>query len=306
MRKLSLYYDYLEPICYGLAERVMKWVSQHEAPSTEANYLVRTAQRVIHYLEKTEIPEPEFDLNEIKPTLDYLNLVDRYLEDFLSGKVTGSQVIKEGGLQLWEDWNRRNGTQNFFNELVAGYVHPLIDDADVLEIGGGVGGTAILLADDLKRAKTFCFSDIKPYFLEGIKKKLPKDLPLHTQILDLHNLPDVDQQFDVIYATNAIHVANDIVAALRWIKSHLKESGTLVIGEGSPYSFEAPWPLEIMFAFFKGWWNVPTYDYRPNPGWLSPERWLTIFQKAGFKSMKIDLLMDEKRYFGAAYIAENC
>lgn len=284
----------------------MNWAVHNNEPAVEANYLIRTAQRILQYLPEKDIPEPNFNLQEIKPTIEYLNLISTHLEEFLEGKITGSEVIKEGGPRLWEEWNRNNGTQNFFNELVAGYVHPLIRGADVLEIGGGVGGTALLLTEDLKEANSFCFSDIKPYFLDGIKQKMPEELPLHTQILDLQNLPDLDQKFDVIYATNAIHIANDVVGALRWVKSHLKNDGTLVIGEGSPYSSNAPWPLEIMFAFFKGWWNVPTFAYRPNPGWLSPEYWLIIFQKAGFSSVKIDLLMDQKRYFGAAYIAENC
>ncbi len=284
----------------------MRWISPSQEFALEAQYLVNTAQRILESLPAVPVTEPQFDLEEIRPTLEYLRLLDENLKDFLAGNITGSEIIKKGGSQLWEDWNRNNGTQNFFNELVAGYVHPLIKGADVLEIGGGVGGTTLLLSQYLKEAKTFCFSDIKPYFLEDIKKKLPPDLPLHTQIIDLHNLPETDQLFDVIYATNALHVANDIVGALKWIKNHLKPTGTLVLGEGSPYSATRPWPLEIMFSLFKGWWNVPLYEYRPHPGWLSPDKWMTIFSKAGFTSLKIDLLMDEKRYFGAAYVAENC
>ncbi len=284
----------------------MQWVSQNHEIAPEANYLVSTSQRILDaFGSGPKEKDPSFDLEEIRPTLEYLRLFNEHLVDFLTGRMTGSEIIRLGGSELWENWNRNNGTQNFFNEMVVFYVKPLLKDAEVLEIGGGVGGTTLLLKDSLKLTKTFCFSDIKPYFLEAIKKKLP-DLPIHTQILDLHNLPQTSQQFDIIYATNALHVANNIVDSLRWIKKHLRPTGTLILGEGSPYSETDPWPLEVMFPLFKGWWNVPKFKYRPYPGWLSPDKWLRMFSLARFASVKLDLLMDEKRYFGGVYIANNC
>ncbi len=306
LQDLSKYYDYIEPICVLIAQKVMDWVDLDNQFSGESVYLIQTSQRILEGLpqSRTNINLSSSQIRKIQPTIEYLKFLDKNLTPFLKGEISGAEIIKQGGPKLWEQWNTENELMGFFNRIVAEEIRNYVNGADILEIGGGVGGTTLIIEEELKNAKSFCFSDIKPYFLEGIKQKLP-DLNIATQILDLHNPPETDVLFDLIYATNAIHVSNNVIKSMRWMKNHLSENGIIVLGEGSPYSSKRPWPLEIMFSMFDGWWSVPTFDYRPFPGWLTPEMWYSVFARAGFSNVNSKIYMDKSRLFGGVYILKK-
>ncbi len=304
IQDLSMCYAFIEKKTLEIATKVMDWVESNENFSVQATYLVQTSQRLIDNLQPRELPKDSVDLAQIHSSLRYLELIDENVINFLKGNIDGASIIKLGGKELWEEFNHNDITMRIFNKKVANTVKYYIKDKDVLELGGGVGGTTLELKDFLFQAKSFTFTDLKPYFLQTIRQKIP-ELPLNTQIIDLHNLPKMEDKFDVIYATNVLHVSINPINTLKWVKNHLKDEGVLIIGEGSPYSEVTPWPLELMFAFFEAWWKVPLFSYRPYQGWIIPKHWRVIFQKSGFGHVEADILMDDERIYGAVYTAQT-
>jgi hypothetical protein len=107
----------------------------------------------------------------------------------------------------------------------------------------------------------------------------------------------------VIFSTNCLHVAKDLVATLRGLRSRLQPGGVLVLGEGSHYSGDLPSPVALVLSLFDGWWDAPTSPSRPQPGFLLPEHWFAAFTAAGFEAMAMESWGDRRRSFGGVYWA---
>src|SRR5262249_49595336 len=129
------------------------------------------------------------------------------------------------------------------------------------------------LGPALREARTFRFTDKKQSFLDKAPALVAKGTNLVTQLLDINDRPDTFPEQDVIFGTNVLHVAHDIMRAMYWLKSMLSEGGYLIIGEGAPYSDTERWPLDLIFALFPDWWDVPPDSIRRHPGFLTPTRW---------------------------------
>jgi SAM-dependent methyltransferase len=91
------------------------------------------------------------------------------------------------------------------------------------------------------------------------------------------NEPGSWRDLDTIFAVNALHCAKDKVRTLRHLRDMLRSGGTLLLGEGIPYSGErqTPWPLNGFFGLFRGWWDVG--------GFLTRDDWLAAIHAAGFQ-----------------------
>lgn len=307
MYGLSDYYDYIEVRCVTLAEKVIRCVDTlfGGVVASEAEYLVATAHRLCKTLSSSsKSHEPTFPLSDIAPVCEYLDLIEIHTEDFLAGNLTGAEIVREGGKELWRRYNDENRIKSLYAEGVVRQVASLSPHGNILEIGAGVGATTKRLIPWLTQAKRFVFSDVKQYFLDEahVAFRLKN---MDTLLLDINCARDDIGQFDIIYGTNVLHVARDIVAVLEWVQKHLRSTGEVVIGEGSPYSETVPWPLDLLFAFFKGWWNIPKSHLRPYPGFLLPAQWQYVFQKAGFRRIVTELWCDEKRSFGGIYLARK-
>jgi len=305
MNNLSKYYDYIEPLCLDLADQVLRWADKNGAPASEARYLLQTASRLKH--SSISIPsqqKPLLALEDIEPVITYLGIIEKHLLHFLNGEMTGNTIIRLGGKDLWLRYNDKNAIKVIYAEDVARTVSALASHKRILELGGGVGATTRRLAPALNESTSLLFTDIKPYFLHAIKERLP-ELRLQTMILDINRPPENIGKFDMVYATNALHVAYDIPQTLKWIYDRLLPGGVLVLGEGSPYSRDDPWPLDMLFAFFPGWWDVPLSKSRPYPGFLTPEQWITMMSQSGFDTLDLHMLADQRRLFGGTYTARK-
>jgi len=85
---------------------------------------------------------------------------------------------------------------------------------------------------------------------------------------------------------NVLHVAKDLQATLRELRSHLAPGGHLVLGECLKPDLRRPIYLEFAFQFMAGFTDVTLDpDLRPTYGFLTPEAWVKALHAAGFREV---------------------
>jgi hypothetical protein len=91
----------------------------------------------------------------------------------------------------------------------------------------------------------------------------------------------------LVVGCNVLHLARDLHATLREVACTLPVGGWLVLGEcvrpfpGQPVGAE--FPLELLVSYR----DVLSDGLRPQHGFLTPEQWLTAFERAGFVDVSI-------------------
>ena len=291
-------YDHIEPVALRIASRA----AGLEPVDAQRRYLVDVSRQIVasgRYRPNAPAgPTPP----GIEATLAWFELLDEHLEDFVSGRASASDVIRQGGGQLWEAFQARDFVCAVYGHGVARALGPHLADKEVLELGAGTGGTTRRLAADLKNCKRFVLSDVRQSFLDRLAADLP-GVPLETALVNIDVPLNGIGSFDVIFSTNCLHVARDLVATLSRLRSRLVPGGALVLGEGSHYSVTLPSPVAVVLSLFDGWWDAPISDSRPQAGFLLPEHWFAAFAAAGFEGMAMESWGDGRRTFGGVYWA---
>jgi SAM-dependent methyltransferase len=171
----------------------------------------------------------------------------------------------------------------------------------VLELGGGLGSGAEALCDRLAvsqrsgSAVAYRFTELTIPFLRRAQRTLDGRWPGITfgfSRLDMDRPfaeAGVDPgSFSLVYAVNALHVANDLAFTLREIRGALQPGGTLVAGEClRPFPHQ---PIYVEFVFnlleaFRHPHIVPAW--RPNGGFLTPEQWTAALHAGGFREVRL-------------------
>ncbi|KAI5917885.1 BcPKS16, polyketide synthase [Camillea tinctor] len=154
----------------------------------------------------------------------------------------------------------------------------------ILEVGGGTGGTTRWLAEALDRASIetqYTFTDISSSLVKKAKSKFQNRFPwisYSTLNLEVEIEPSFAGQFDVVIATNVVHATKDRTATCRRILETLAPSGGLfVLAETTT---KVSW-CDICFGLLDGWWFA---DGPIAPLQTAPE-WMKTFEKAGFTSV---------------------
>jgi SAM-dependent methyltransferase len=171
----------------------------------------------------------------------------------------------------------------------------------VLEIGAGTGSaTEVLLTllDErglLSRLERYVITEPNAYFRRCNQRKLATqypNLPLEWTTVDL-DLPWTEQgitqgEFDLVYAVNVMHISKNLLFSLNEARSALAVDGWLAIGEClRPYDNQPMYP-ELMFQILDSFTDVETDpEIRPNPGFLTAERWRRAFSRAAFPRIEI-------------------
>jgi len=291
-------YDHIEPVALRIASRA----AGLEPVDAQRRYLVDISRQIV----ASGVYRPSAPTGPTPPgidaTLAWFDLLDEHLEDFVSGRASATDVIRQGGGQLWEAFQARDLVCAVYGHGVARALGPHLVDRDVLELGAGTGGTTRRLAADLKSCRRFVLSDVRQSFLDRLAADLP-GVPLETALVDIDVPLNGIGSFDVIFSTNCLHVAKDLGATLGRLRSRLVPGGMLVLGEGSHYSPALPSPVAVVLSLFDGWWNAPTSETRPQAGFLLPEHWFAAFAAAGFEGMAMESWGDGRRTFGGVYWA---
>ncbi|MFI5907223.1 AMP-binding protein [Dactylosporangium sp. NPDC051541] len=155
-----------------------------------------------------------------------------------------------------------------------------------LELGTGVGNTTSLVGDLIRGE--FVWSDAS----ESLVRR--GSWPGAGLVYDFDREPPGELgTFDTIFATNAVHCAQDKLATLRHLRDHLADGGRVVLCEGSPRTGpDTPWALDFLFALFDGWWD--------RGGFLSRWEWVALLRAAGYRQLGFSVLRAGPHDLGGA------
>nr|UPN67558.1 hypothetical protein [Pestalotiopsis sp.] len=161
---------------------------------------------------------------------------------------------------------------------------------DFLEVGAGTGSFTqrILTAVSApttgakERFNSYFYTDISPAFFERARDRfLDQSHKMKFGSLDLEQ--DLlaqgfkEKSFDVIAASNVLHVTKNLDVTLQKLRKLLKPGGKLLIHE-----YTRPECIEVGFVFglFSGWW--PDDEERHRSPLASEETWDALLRGSGF------------------------
>ncbi len=245
------------------------------------------------------------------PTADiFIKLITHIeieIDNFLAGRKNGGDILfaHETVFNLWNDFFNNNYYLYFVLNCGAAYGitkwFSQTKGKSMLEVGSGTSGATVrvfqMLRDNnlLDSMDAIVLTDFVSSLLELGKKNINKhikDPPGYEQkILDINN-PFREQgfsgyPFDIIYGVNVLHVARDLVFSLKEIYNHLNKDGMLVIAEAIRLDDNMALHHEIIFDLLENYYDVKLDpEIRPYHGFLTKERWIRHFERAGFKNIE--------------------
>lgn len=231
-----------------------KAIEGREVTNEQTQYLVDAAKI---YSSSTT------DARPFEAVTKVVDCILQHLDDFWAGTMGGEEVFRKSG--GWTDLNCMAPMQHY-----ADLTNSILSDnglleGDVLEFGAGVGNLSNLIHE--KVGGQYVRTDLK------LRCKGLGDTELSW---DFNTPLSGYGKFDTIVGVNAFHCTTTGVKALLNFSELLKPGGTLVLGEGHD-SIENPWPLNILFGFLKGWYDVG--------GFFDRQGIITLLHSTGFKDV---------------------
>jgi len=255
-----------------------------------------------------------------EPAYRVMELSAAALPSVLAGKTRGEDAIfGPSTLGLWFDYcSNANPHYAINNRLLAiAGSRAAGPGARVFEVGGGGGSAAqALLAEltaDGKPPAHYTFTELHPAFLRRggrtVQASLPPGCGLATMRYDV-NLDPASQsvpagQFDLVVAVNTLHLAQDPVQALAYLRGLLSPGGAVVLGELVRPTPLAPVHLELPFAMLEAYRRAPlAAGIRQRPGFMSFAGWRQALQEAGFG--EVSLLPENLEHCAQVYPGYYC
>jgi polyketide synthase PksN len=172
----------------------------------------------------------------------------------------------------------------------------------VLEIGAGAGSASELLLRVLgerklvDRVQRYVITEPGAFFRRRAERVLRRrfpGLPLEFKPLDIDRAWSaqgaLEGEFDLVFGVNVMHVAHDLVFSLSEARKALAPEGWLAIGECLHSHRGKPIFPELIFQLLASFRNVRTdIEFRPAPGFLTPNEWRRAFARAGFPRQEIE------------------
>ncbi|MDD2654894.1 MAG: class I SAM-dependent methyltransferase, partial [Candidatus Omnitrophica bacterium] len=170
---------------------------------------------------------------EVIPSCNLMEYVISEYDNFFKGIKKGIEILfANDKIYLWNDYfNNNNSGYRVYNSFGAFGVAKWISNKKnitILEVGGGTGSATSFLLEKLKETNKlsivdeYIFSDISPIFLrmgnKVIMSIVPDDFQYSLKKLDFDK-PIIEQgfkenEFDVVYGVNSLHVAKNLATSL--------------------------------------------------------------------------------------------
>lgn len=227
----------------------------------------------------------------------FLQVSDNAL-NVLQGTVDIVQLLFTGNNV--ERFYQNQSCGSIYYQKLAAYLKDLLfkhPDMTILEVGAGTGSFTehILNAlsgdnDGAHNYAKYYFTDISPAFFERARSQFDKHKhKMNFTILDMEKDPVAQGfeqgAFDMIVASNVLHVTADLENALRGLRKLLKPGGKLILHEDvRPDSI----PASFVFGLLPGWWPA-TKDGRSMSPVVDEARWDTLLRVSGFSGAELCL-----------------
>ncbi|KAF6833528.1 polyketide synthase [Colletotrichum musicola] len=223
-----------------------------------------------------------------------------HAEYLLSGTATPLELfLQDGALQALYDW--MNFPWGGYAQLVGLLSHKRGNHLKVLEIGAGTGGLTARVLPHLKDGDarvrgTYVFTDVSAGFFPGARERFREcGAGMEYRVLDIGRDPDGQgfggERFDLIIASNVLHVTPDVGATLANVRKLLKPDGRLLMQE---LACETKW-INLIMGFLPGWW-LGAPDNRAEEPYMTPETWCHRLLGADFSPPEAVVLDAEPPY----------
>jgi NADPH:quinone reductase-like Zn-dependent oxidoreductase/SAM-dependent methyltransferase len=219
--------------------------------------------------------------------------------DVLKGKADMMQLLFEDNLvetfyeqQLAESVYYRK-CQQYLEDLSFKY-----PSMDYLEIGAGTGSFTEHILKALsssttgaeERFNSYCFTDISTAFFERARQRFSAHThKMKFTVLDADRDPVFqrfrEHSFDVVCASNVLHVTKNLDLTLQRIRKLLKTGGKIILHE-----YIRPENIEVGFVFglLPGWWP-PTDGSRTMSPLITETSWDVLLRRNGFSGIDFAL-----------------
>ena len=216
-----------------------------------------------------------------------LHITGSRLADCLSGKVDPLHLLfrRKESKNLLEDVYTNGPMYAAVTKQLGGFLEKTFvkvpGKVNILELGGGMGGTTKYILDHLTRLNvdfTYTFTDISGSLVATAKKKFAGYKNVEYKIIDIEKRPDelLIGKYHAIISTNCIHATKNLMASSTNILSMLRPDGFLSLIEFTRNLF---W-FDLVFGLLDGWWSFN--DGRKHV--LADEKfWESSMKRAGFK-----------------------
>ncbi len=170
--------------------------------------------------------------------------------------------------------------QHLLRSLVAGW--PRSRPLRVLEVGAGTGGATAALLPELPPGCThYTYTDLSPVFFTQAQDRFAAFDFVDYRRLDLEG--DLTEQgftpasFDLVIASNVLHVTRDLAAGLHKVADLLADGGHLLAVETHNQQLLAP-----IFGLLDSFWRATDTDLRPHGPLLARDQWPALLTRCRF------------------------
>ncbi|KAI0889325.1 fatty acid synthase S-acetyltransferase [Annulohypoxylon maeteangense] len=199
--------------------------------------------------------------------------------DVLVSGQTLPDILSDDELTGLYDFINQTDISTFIQSL--GHSKP---NLQILEVGSGTGSSVTNFLKNLTRpdGQVLCsnYTFTSMGFISGKDQQKPfPNMEYATLNIskDLEEQEFGDRQFDLIIASNAVHITKNIQESLKNIKRLLRPDGRLLLQELCPSS---KW-VNYIFGSSPNWWHGIA-DGRPNEPYFDVKRWESELLTAGF------------------------
>ncbi|MDR3537694.1 MAG: amino acid adenylation domain-containing protein [Acetobacteraceae bacterium] len=214
-------------------------------------------------------------------SLDFLDRVIALLPEILTETEHSSAIYLDG--ETPDVYARLFATPN---AVIGSVLSALAAERPiaVLEVGGGLGTTLAAIEGALPTDRlSWHFTDINQHLLRAARTRLTDRPWLSFETMDLDLPPPAQHRgrYDVVVASNALHVAADVAASLRHLRDCLAPGGVLVALEQTRFF---PW-FDLGMGLQSGFDTRTDLALRPRHPLLSRTGWTRVLEDAGFPAV---------------------
>ncbi len=226
--------------------------------------------------------------------VDYLAGCGDQLTAIVLGKQSPLETLfPNGSRQTAVDLYRNWSLSRYFNDIAAAVVAAIAAQVphdrtlQLLEIGGGTGGTTSAVLPELPPRRTaYRFTDVSPFFFAAAAEDFAAYPFVEYSVLDIERNPEEQgygrQAFHAVIAANVLHATRDLARTMDHVLSLLKPGGALVLYEVTdPKSW-----IDTSVALIAGW-AKSSDGLRDNGPLLSADTWRELLAARGFDEVVV-------------------